>query len=127
MSPSSSTTRIGPGTITGHPPGVRFPEINLNGCDDRHSDRSEVLTRTPARRPLDPRFRGDDALESASFTRADVALRVDLDDQLRRRERAYLDQGRGREVAGEELGARLPDFLAVLDVGDEDAHARDVI
>src|SRR5947199_266897 len=58
---------------------------------------------------------------------ADEPGGVHLDDQLRRRERADFDEGRGREVAGEELPARLPHLFALLDVGHVDVDADDVV
>ena len=50
----------------------------------------------------------------------------DLDLHFGQRERADLDQCGDREIAGEELAARTPHFLALVDVGDENVDLDDV-
>src|SRR6516225_4710515 len=57
---------------------------------------------------------------------ADMGDRLDLDLQRRIRQGRHLHQGRGGEIAREEFAARLPDFLALRNVGDENRHLDDV-
>src|SRR5262245_33007354 len=67
------------------------------------------------------------AVRSGTRAAAEEASRVDLHEELGRRQRAHLHERRHREIAGEEFAPRAPDFFALLDVGHVDVETDDVV